>query len=245
MIGRLLDRNRLSGEGGFVDRHVGGEQHPAIGGHPVSCLEQHDVARHEFVGRDLLHLAIAAHPHDGHEHALERGERAGCLALLHVPEHRVDDQHHDDHGAVLHVTDRAGDERRRQQDHHDAAAELIHEHGELRWSGRFGQSVGADGRPTEGDLGCGQSDRWIDLLRTEHRRTIERTPDDGRRRVGGSLGAAWFGHDTPVRSFIRRGRCAAAHHRPEVSPTRDRTDVRSGPTEPGLVNHRWWRFTPP
>ena len=47
-VGRLADRQALPGQRGFLDLQRRRQDHPAIGGHPVAGLDQHDIARNQL-----------------------------------------------------------------------------------------------------------------------------------------------------------------------------------------------------
>ena len=64
-LGDLLDRLGLPGEGGLLDAEAGRLDEPGIGGYDVAGFEQHDVARHQFGGGYLGHLAGPPHPDYG------------------------------------------------------------------------------------------------------------------------------------------------------------------------------------
>ncbi len=97
-VGRLADRQALTGQRGLLDLERGGDADPAVGGHPVAGLDQHDVAGHELLGVDLDRLAVAAYPGDGLHHLGQRLDALLGLRLLAQPDHRVEErepgQHH-------------------------------------------------------------------------------------------------------------------------------------------------------
>ena len=125
--GPLLDRHRLAGQRGLVDRQVRRHHQAAVGRDPVAGLEQHDVAGHELVGGDLDDPVVAPHPDPAHQHLLQGVEGVGGLGLLDVAEHGVDQQHHADDDRVLHVAEGPRQHRGAGQDEHDPAAELVDE----------------------------------------------------------------------------------------------------------------------
>ena len=61
---QLLDRARLAGQGGLLDREAVGVEHPRVGRDRVARLKLDDVARHERVGveHDVLPVAPDAGP---------------------------------------------------------------------------------------------------------------------------------------------------------------------------------------
>ena len=83
MGARSLSTGRaLAGEGGLLDLEGRGHQQPAVGGHPVAGLEEHDVARHELGGVDLDGHPVAPHASDVLQHLLQRREARLRLGLL-------------------------------------------------------------------------------------------------------------------------------------------------------------------
>ena len=62
--GRLLDRQRLAGDHGFVDG-TGALDHLAVDGHPVAWADAQEVAGMDGIERDLLVAAVGAHPARG------------------------------------------------------------------------------------------------------------------------------------------------------------------------------------
>ena len=86
----LADGQALPGEGRFLDLEGRRQGDPAVGGHHVPRLHQHQVAGDELLGVDLDHLAIPSHPGDGLHHVGERLDTLFGLRLLAEADDRVD-----------------------------------------------------------------------------------------------------------------------------------------------------------
>ena len=88
----LLDRDALAGEGALLDLQRRGDDHPAVGRDAVAGIDQHDVAGHDLVGRDLRHLTVPPHLGDRLHHLAEGRCRRLGLPLLVVAEPGVEER---------------------------------------------------------------------------------------------------------------------------------------------------------
>ena len=80
--GLLADRLGFAGQCRFVDLEPCGENKPPVGRHAVARLQQHDVARHQVVGSDLVLLALAPHAGLDGQHRLQGGQAPLGAVLL-------------------------------------------------------------------------------------------------------------------------------------------------------------------
>ena len=102
----LLDRQRLAGQRRLLDLQALGLDQAQIGGHPVARLQEHDVARHQLLGRYGEALAAADHDRLGRQHVPDGVERLLGLALLDVADHGIDHDHGQYHRRVDPVRER-------------------------------------------------------------------------------------------------------------------------------------------
>jgi len=113
----FADRKALPGQGGFLDLQRRRDCDPAIGRHQVSRLHQHYVARHQFGGVDLEHLAIPANPGDGLHHRGKGGDALLGLGLLAKTDHRIEDREPGEEHRGRGITGHQLVDRRRHQKH--------------------------------------------------------------------------------------------------------------------------------
>ena len=90
----LVDRERLSRQGGFVDLEVYRVDQARVCGNKVPRFHQNDIPDHQFGRGNDVRLPVPDDLAGGRRHLLQRVERLFRLALLHDPKDRV--QHHDD-----------------------------------------------------------------------------------------------------------------------------------------------------
>ena len=160
---RLAHRERLAGERGLVDLEVVGHDERRVGGDAVPGLQEHDVTRHQCVGRELHHRATAPDAGRVGEHRAEGVEALLRSTLLHEAEQGVGDHHDPDDDRVLQIAHCGGEHRRTDQDQDEEAAELVEEPQER------GSGDGRDEpvRPVGGEealgFGRGQADRRVDV----------------------------------------------------------------------------------
>ena len=84
-VGVLGHRQRFAGERGFVDVQVAHVEEPQVGGHAVAGLQQHDVARHEFLGGDAQLASVAPHRGLGGDHPASASMAFSALASWRKP----------------------------------------------------------------------------------------------------------------------------------------------------------------
>jgi len=122
-------RHRLGFAGQRRLGHLGAvrRQHAGIGGDAIACLEQQDIARHQFRRLDQAHLAIAPHARRRRQHVLERRQRGFGAVLLDKAERGIEQHDHTDHDRILDIPDRAGKYRGAEQDQDQQALELVEE----------------------------------------------------------------------------------------------------------------------
>jgi hypothetical protein len=80
----LGDRVRLAGEDRLGHLGIVGGEHPPVGGHPVTRVEQHEIAGDQLYGGNFLHPPVAPHPRQRCQHVLQRGK--GGLGPVFLPE---------------------------------------------------------------------------------------------------------------------------------------------------------------
>ena len=67
-VGMLGHGERLAGEGGFIHLQIANVEQPQVGGHAVAGLEEHHIARDEFLGVDAEFATVAAYGGFGGDH---------------------------------------------------------------------------------------------------------------------------------------------------------------------------------
>ena len=90
----LVDGDAFAGEGGLLDFQAGAFQQTAVGGDAVAGLQDHHVAGNQLIAVKGSLFSVPQHLTGGGGHGLERFNGGLGLALLHHPQHRVQ-QHHD------------------------------------------------------------------------------------------------------------------------------------------------------
>jgi hypothetical protein len=118
-------------------------QHAAIGGNPVARLEQHEVARHQFLGGNFQNPSAAPHPGVLRQHLLQRGQRRLGAVLLIEAQRGVEHHHDQDHHRVLEVADRRRQHDGAEQHHHQHVFELVEKLEPRRARLFLGELVGA------------------------------------------------------------------------------------------------------
>ena len=123
----LRRRNALARQRRLVDLQRARLDDPAVRGHLVAGRQQHDVADHHFLGRDLGLGSVATDPSRRLDHRLQRVHRALGLALLtqaHDCVHHRDEKQQHRRAPLL---DRQRDDRGAEQDHLHVAPVLLQE----------------------------------------------------------------------------------------------------------------------
>ncbi len=118
---------RLAGEGRLGNLGVVGREHASIGGHTVAGIEQHQVARHQVDGVNLVHASVTAHARHRRKHLLQSGERRFGPVFLPEAEHGVEQHHRQDHRRILDIAYGAGQHCCRNQHRDQDTPELIRE----------------------------------------------------------------------------------------------------------------------
>ncbi len=114
----LVHRHRLAGEGCLVDAQVFHAHQAQVGRHPGARLQQHDIARHQQGGVDLVPLALAQYRGVTGQHGAHRFQRLLRLAFLNETDNSVD-QHHADNHACIHIVLKRNCDGARNQQHID------------------------------------------------------------------------------------------------------------------------------
>jgi len=167
-LGGLVDGNRFTRQRRLVHQHGYGRQEAAIGRHPVTRVEQHDVARHHRVGGDLHHRAAAANPGAGDEHVAQRRHRVLRPALLDEPKSTVDQQDDAHHRRILEIPERGREAGGAGQDRHQDAAELVHEPAPRGPTRRLSQPVRPEPLQPFRGIPNGEPRRRVDPERVAH-----------------------------------------------------------------------------
>ncbi len=211
-LGDLGHRVRLAGEGRLGDLGVVGREHASIGGHTVAGFEQHQVARHQLRGADLLHAAVAAHARHRRKHLLQRGERRFGPVFLPEAEHGVEQHHRQDHHRILDIAYGAGQHCRRDQHDDQDTPELVRERQPPGTRRLLGQAVLPVTLQARARLARGQPVGRVDSEPRHRRFRVERM----------AVGACWFGRG--------RGRCHVfvRGHLAERHPAARHTTLRRG-----------------
>ena len=90
-VGGFVDGDRLAGERRLFRPQVLDVDEAKVRRDLVARFEQHDVARHQLLGRDHARFAIAQGPRLGGQHVADRIQRLLRLALLNEAEQPIDD----------------------------------------------------------------------------------------------------------------------------------------------------------
>ena len=128
-LDRLGHRDGFTGQGGFIDMRATDLDEAQVGGDLVAPFQDQDVPRDQFAGWQAAHLAVADHHALGHHHAPQGLQGRLGLALLHVTQDGVEQDHpEDDQGVREHVAaqggEQGGDGGGDQQDDHHGIVEL-------------------------------------------------------------------------------------------------------------------------
>ncbi len=115
-VGALLDRQRLAGQRGLGHAQLAHLEQPQVGRHLVARSQQDDVSGHQLARVDALALPAAQHGGLGGQRARQRLERTQRLALLDEADHRVEEDHAEDHRRIGIRADRQLDDGGHQQD---------------------------------------------------------------------------------------------------------------------------------
>jgi hypothetical protein len=107
----LLDRDRLPGEGGFLDFEAACREKAHVRWHPVARGQLHNVAGHEFGGWQRRLLSVAQHGRGLGDHVHERLDGLAGPVLLDEADKGVQDHDAQDYESVhdLAHDDRQGD----------------------------------------------------------------------------------------------------------------------------------------
>jgi hypothetical protein len=92
-VGVLMNGHQFARQCRFVHLEAAGAEQPQVGQAAVPGLQQHDIARHEFLGSPPLFAALAAHSGLGDDHFGERVDGPFGLGLLQVTDRSVDENH--------------------------------------------------------------------------------------------------------------------------------------------------------
>ncbi len=142
-FGVLLDRNGFARQDRLLDGQSPGFQNPQIGWHLVARLQQHDVAGHQFRPADSDAPAAAQDGGARRQHGADGGHRRLRLALLHIADHRIGQNHGDDHRRVHPVLQARRHHGGTEQHIDQHIVELRQEPHERPAAACLGQAVGA------------------------------------------------------------------------------------------------------
>ena len=123
-MGGLLRRQRLSGQGRFLDLEVDGLDHPRVSGHPGARFEENDVARHQRARGDILLLAVAQHRGHRGGHSAQPLDRALGPVLLDEAQHHREEQDDGDDDGLQGVAHQRGEADCHEQDQDQDVLEL-------------------------------------------------------------------------------------------------------------------------
>ena len=121
----LGDRQRLAGERGFVHMQIPHLEEPQVGGHAVTGLEQHDIARHQILGGNPRFTSVAPHGRLRGDHPAERLDGFLRLGLLEKTHHRVDHHHAENHCGIHPLAEQRGDSHGHHEDVNKRLVELL------------------------------------------------------------------------------------------------------------------------
>ncbi|NCL78379.1 hypothetical protein AIIKEEIJ_05879 [Rhodococcus sp. YH1] len=160
----LVDGLGLAGERGLGDLQPRGPDDPAVGGHGVAGLEQHDVAGHEFGARQVLFTAVAADAGGVDRHLSQRLQAVLGPALLHVVQDGVEgDDGEDDDGGLPFARDHGADHGGDDEDEGHPVGEQGEHLAPAGYGCRFGEGVGPVLTPALLDDVGGQPGRGVDV----------------------------------------------------------------------------------
>ncbi len=148
---RLVDRHRLAGQDRLVDPEAARLDQPEVGRHPVTGLEQHDVARHHRLCRDGRPPAVPQDRGVRIDHGADRLQRPLRASLLDEADDGVGDHHGEDHQRVRKVAERARQHAGRHQHVDQQVVELQQEPPEDAPAWRLRQPV----RPVDAEPAVG------------------------------------------------------------------------------------------
>ena len=150
--GRLLDGQRLAGEGRLVDPQVPGAEKPQVGRHLVPGLQQDDVSGHQVLGGDHQAFSLAQNGGLGGDRPGEGGDGTGGLGLLDEADEGVDENHQKDDAGIHPFRNEAGDQARRDQNVDEGLMELEKKQHPPAALLADGDPVGSEALPTVLDL---------------------------------------------------------------------------------------------
>ena len=110
--GLLGYRDRFTGKSRFIDSQLCDVDQPQVGRHLVASLQQHDVARHQGLRRNLLQLAAAQHGRLGGCQALQRRQRLVGAPGLYQSDGRIEQHDDQNHQGIDQIADYARNYRR-------------------------------------------------------------------------------------------------------------------------------------
>ncbi len=141
--GVLLDRRRLAGERRLISFQIDGFEEPGISRNPVAGTDDHDVARDQLPGGELLLTIISEGGGGGGGHALQCFQRPFGAVLLDEPQTTGKKDNDTDNDGV----DRFADNRRQddgdKQDNDEKTLELLEKEHPRGHPGLTGQFIGA------------------------------------------------------------------------------------------------------
>ena len=148
-------RQRLAGERGFVHMQIPHLEEPQVGGHAVTGLEQHDIARHQILGGNPQLASVAPHGRLRGHHPAERLDGFLRLGLLEKSDHRVDQHHAENHRRIHPLAEQRGDSHGKQEDVNERLVELLEKLHPSRCAAMRRDAVRAEFTLSAGDLPCG------------------------------------------------------------------------------------------
>ena len=142
-LAHLGDRQRLSGQGRFVELEVHGLGDPCVSGDSRAGGEANDVAGHQVTGGDLALVAVAQGDRHRGRHAPQRLDRTLGAVLLGEAEQDGEQQDHADDNRLEDVSQHRGEGDGEEQDQDEDVLELREEQAPRRNTGRGDELVRA------------------------------------------------------------------------------------------------------
>ncbi len=173
-IGVLGDRQRLAGQRRFVRLHARGLQQAQVRRHQVAAFQQHDVAPHQPLRRQLPQTTGAAHAAGGDAEPAQRLHGAHGAQLADKADDGVERDHRQDGDGLDPVPGHKTDAGRDRQQAHQQAAQLRPQDGGKAARLDGGKAVWpVTAQPLRG-FGVSQTPRRLDAKVARNPRRIER-----------------------------------------------------------------------
>ena len=172
----FVHRDRFAGQRRLVHLELCRLDQSQVGRHLVARLQQHDIAGHQRLRRNLPNRAAAQYRGLCSREALQRCQCLVGAPGLHQPDGGIEQHNDHDHQRVQPIADHAGDQGRCQQHPHHEVIELLQQQDTQAMAADTGQGVGAIVARAVGGLVLVQTQRRVHTVRLDQRGHIAQMP---------------------------------------------------------------------